>query len=410
MTEIDPATDPINDLLTPEAVRTRCTEILDIGLSGNLPWFAIDLSRLPDAISRVVAEIQSNYPSLNVPFHSRWRHFELQGADLWSDMTSAHNLTGERLAVAAGDLAIISVLLDAGAGSDWSYSDEPTGLRLGRSEGLALASIRLFGSGTLSSFSDDPLRVDAAALTALTAKKLGEAFQVTDKNSLIGLNQRAGLLQKLGRVINDQKSFFARDGSARPGNIIPALAERNRIKARDILVTLLQTLAEIWPSPVKINGQPLGDVGYHDALVRADPTNRIIPFHKLSQWMSYSLIEPIQEFSGKVSDLDGLTGLAEYRNGGLFVDTGVLTLKDKNKYAEAHPLPSELIVEWRALTVALLDRLAEGIRHSLDMSANDLPLASILQGGTWSAGRRIAAERRPDGGPPIQLVSDATVF
>ncbi|MEC7944283.1 MAG: DUF1688 family protein [Pseudomonadota bacterium] len=83
MTAIDPATDPINDLLTPEAVRTRCTEILDIGLSGNLPWFAIDLSRLPDAISRVVAEIQSNYPSLNVPFHSRWRHFELQGADLW---------------------------------------------------------------------------------------------------------------------------------------------------------------------------------------------------------------------------------------------------------------------------------------------------------------------------------------
>ena len=287
-------------------------------------------------------------------------------------MTSAHNLTGERLAVAAGDLAIISVLLDAGAGSDWSYSDEPTGLRLGRSEGLALASIRLFGSGTLSSFSDDPLR-RRSGTDALTAKKLGEAFQVTDKNSLIGLNQRAGLLQKLGRVINDQKSFFARDGSARPGNIIPALAERNRIKARDILVTLLQTLAEIWPSPVKIHGQPLGDVGYHDALVRTDPTNRIIPFHKLSQWMSYSLIEPIQEFGGKISDLDGLTGLAEYRNGGLFVDTGVLTLKDKNKYAEAHPLPSELIVEWRALTVALLDRLAEGIRHSLDMSATIYP-------------------------------------
>ena len=30
----------------------------------------------------------------------------------------------------------------------------------------------------------------------------------------------------------------------------------------------------------------------------------------------------------EVTDIDGLTGLAEYRNGGLFVDTGVLAFRD----------------------------------------------------------------------------------
>ena len=29
-----------------------------------------------------------------------------------------------------------------------------------------------------------------------------------------------------------------------------------------------------------------------------------------------------------VTDIDGLTGLAEYRNGGLFIDTGVIVARD----------------------------------------------------------------------------------
>ena len=61
---------------------------------------------------------------------------------------------------------------------------------------------------------------------------------------------------------------------------------------------------------------------------------------------------------------------------------------------------SELAPEWRALTVALLDLLAPMVREHLAEGKEDLPLARILQGGIWSAGRRIAAERRDDGGLP----------
>jgi hypothetical protein len=111
-----------------------------------------------------------------------------------------------------------------------------------------------------------------------------------------------------------------------------------------------------------------------------------------------------------VTDIDGLTGLAEYRNGGLFVDTGVLVLRDPEEAARAHEVGAPLVVEWRALTVALLDRLAAAVRTKLNTSAAAMPLASILQGGSWAAGRELAFARRADGGPPIKVISDGTVF
>jgi hypothetical protein len=135
-----------------------------------------------------------------------------------------------------------------------------------------------------------------------------------------------------------------------------------------------------------------------------------VPLHKLSQWLAYSLIEPLQWAGFTVTDIDGLTGLAEYRNGGLFVDTGVLALRDPAATMREHDVASPLVVEWRALTVALLDRLAEALRRRLDMDATTLPLAKVLEGGTWAAGRQIARDRRADGAPPIKVMSDGTVF
>lgn len=407
------AADPsaaIRDLMTPEAVRTCCGEILAEGLAGTLAWFDVEPARLQAATERVVREIRAHYPALDVPFHSRWRHFEFDGTDLWAERTAQAGLDGSNLLAAAGDLAIVSVLLDAGAGPDWVFNDTDTGLQLGRSEGLALASLRLFDSGALSSAPDDPLRADADALTALTPERLGEVFQVGPDNPLVGLEQRAGLLQKLGRAIADHPDVFDTNGAVRPGNILLWLGRRQSLQARDILLALLDTLTDIWPSPVRIGDVPLGDVGRHTAILRADASSGIVPFHKLSQWLSYSLIEPLQQAGTTVTDLDGLTGLAEYRNGGLFIDTGVLTLKDPTLSERAHAPSSELIVEWRALTVALLDRIADDVRTALGVDAETLPLASVLQGGTWSAGRRIAAELRDGGGPPLIIQSDATVF
>jgi hypothetical protein len=400
----------IHDLLTPEAVRARCGEIFARGLQDELPGFEIDLGRMEDATARVVAEIQAHYPALNVPFHSRWRHFEFDGTDLWDKRVQQAGLSGAALTAAAGDLAIVSVLLDAGAGADWTYVDPETGLRLGRSEGLALASLRLFETGTLSANADDPLRADASALKTLTSAQLGDAFQAGPDNPLVGLTQRAELLQRLGSATEDRPEIFGHNGTSRPGNLLATLAHQPRIQARDILIAVLDGLMPVWPSPVRIDGVPLGDVGRHAAVIRQDETNGIVPFHKLSQWLSYSLIEPLQHAGIEVTNLDGLTGLPEYRNGGLFIDTGVLTLKDPAAAMVSHDPASALIVEWRALTVCLLDRISGEVRAVLGLDAEQLPLASVLQGGTWAAGRRIANEMRPEGPPPIMIKSDATVF
>ncbi len=153
----------------------------------------------------------------------------------------------------------------------------------------------------------------------------------------------------------------------------------------------------------------LGDVWRHGAIRRDDPSTGLVPFHKLSQWLTYSLVEPLEDAGITVTGLDALTGLAEYRNGGLMVDLGVLVPKDPAATGP-HAVDSELVVEWRALTLALLDELAERVRRRLDRDADALPLVRILEGGTWAAGRRAARERRPGGGPPITVASDGTVF
>jgi hypothetical protein len=135
-----------------------------------------------------------------------------------------------------------------------------------------------------------------------------------------------------------------------------------------------------------------------------------VPFHKLSQWLAYSLVEPLMAGGVEVTDVDGLTGLAEYRNGGLFVDCGVIEPHASALLQRPLEALSEPIVEWRALTVALLDRLAVAVRVRLARIPQDFPLACVLEGGSWAAGREIARERRPDGTPPLTIISDGTLF
>jgi hypothetical protein len=192
--------------------------------------------------------------------------------------------------------------------------------------------------------------------------------------------------------------------------VLAARAEGGRLPAPEILALLLEALGPIWADRLVIDGVALGDCWRHPALTTADATSGLVPLHKLSQWLAYSLIEPLQTSGISVTDIDGLTGLAEYRNGGLFVDTGVLTFRHAEAAQQEHEVASQLVVEWRALTVALLDRVADGLRHRLGRDATSMPLAKILEGGTWAAGRRLARERRADASPPVKVVSDGTVF
>jgi hypothetical protein len=138
-------------------------------------------------------------------------------------------------------------------------------------------------------------------------------------------------------------------------------------------------------------------------------TDGWVPFHKLSQWLTYSLLEPFAWGGVQVRGLDALTALPEYRNGGLLLDSGLLRLRDESAAREIWQPGDEVIVEWRALTVALMDEVAREVRGQLRVSEESMPLACVLEGGTWAAGRELA-QRHRQGLPPLQVASDGTVF
>jgi hypothetical protein len=271
----------------------------------------------------------------------------------------------------------------------------------------------MFAHGVFSASADAPLRADAAALERLTVADLQNGFQVGEGNPLVGLEGRVGLLRRLGQQASALPGVFSRNDTSRPGGLFDHLAAQagnGSIVASTILSELLRQLGPIWPSRITLDGIALGDCWRHPDITTDDATSELVPLHKLSQWLSYSLIEPLQRAGIVVTDIDGLTGLAEYRNGGLFVDTGVLVLRDPLDAQREHDVASTLVVEWRALTVSLLDRLADLLRQRVGLDPVSLPLAKILEGGTWAAGRTTAFARRLDGSPPIKIISDGTVF
>jgi hypothetical protein len=381
------------------------------GLEGRLAHFTLHMDRLPAAADYVAAIIRQNYPDLKVPPHARWRHFVVGGVDRW-------RAVGDPLKVDAGerarirfDLAVTSVLLDAGAGPDWRWHDATTGTYLNRSEGLAIASLAAFEQGLFSSDPAQPLRADAAGLQAVTPQRLVGVFQVSDDNPLIGLEGRAALMRRLGGVMARDPGTFGT--MPRIGGLydkIAAMTRDGEIKAAQVLWLVLTALGPVWAGRLEIDGVALGDTWRHPAIEVEGPTRGLIPFHKLSQWLAYSLLEPLWEAGIAVDDIDDLTGLAEYRNGGLFLDLEVITPRDGDLARRQLAPGDEPIVEWRALTVALLDEIAPLVRARLGRTANEMPLASILEGGTWAAGRRIAREKRSHGGPPLNIVSDGSVF
>jgi hypothetical protein len=406
-----PAT--IASLRSAAAVRARAHMILDRGRQGQLAHFRVQLDRLPRAADYVAATIRENYPDLRVPPHARWRHFVVSGQDRWQVLAATLAASSHERARIRFDLGITSVLLDAGAGLHWRWHDGVSGTDLNRSEGLAIASLAAFTSGLFSSELAAPLRADADGLQAVTAARLGAVFQVSDVNPLVGLEGRAALMRRLGLVMAANPSIFGQ--SPRLGGLFDVLAataasQGHAIAAPEILAVLLTALGPVWQDRLVIDGVALGDTWRHGAIDVEGPTRGLMPIHKLSQWLAYSLIEPLEEAGIRVTDLDGLTGLAEYRNGGLFLDLGVIAPCDAALLTRPLAPGDEPIVEWRALTVALLDEIAPLIRTRLGKSADEMPLAAILEGGTWSAGRRIARETRADGSPPLNIVSDGSVF
>ena len=401
---------PVVELLTPRAIRERCGNITRAVEAGDSNHFRIDRTKLGSAARAVADVTRRRYRSLEIPYHSRWRHFNTGRVDRKAELDRRlkDSTDAERMH-AHIDLAVISVLLDAGAGPTWRYREPGTVDDYRRSEGLGVATFCAFLSGAFSASPGEPMRVDAAALTDLDATTLGRWFQVSPDNPLIGLDGRAALLRRLGDVLETRPDRFGL--TSRPCALFDRMLGNRTLAAPAILRELLEGFGPIWrPSGVSSEESELrvhGDVWKHRHAGGNGATAGLVPFHKLSQWLAYSLFEPFEWAGYDIADRDALTALPEYRNGGLLLDTGVLALIDDADRDKVWDVGSELVVEWRALTVSLIDELAEAVRAELDLP--HLPLACVLEGGTWATGREFAAQLRR-GNPPITVRSDGTVF
>mmetsp|Transcript_10778 Transcript_10778/g.15558 ORF Transcript_10778/g.15558 Transcript_10778/m.15558 type:complete len:791 (-) Transcript_10778:525-2897(-) len=410
-------------LRTLEMVRERCGQVFELAKNRKTKHFFLDLDKLPAVVDFVTDLTKKNYPDLKVPYHSRWRHFhEGDLADLMASWKCDKMEKVRRMI----DLATVSVLMDAGSGPGWKYTDR-RGNVVTRSEGLAIATMDMFRDGAFSSDVAMPCRVNAHGLKQLSFANFCKGFQADEsQNPLGGAKGRWELLQRLADAMLASPQFFGNE-LARPGNVVDYVCEHvkdNTVSFKVLWKAIIEGLETIWPTsssglacmnlnPAGFSGIKRGDVWVYSPLKEiGQDGSDLVPFHKLSQWLSYSLLEPFQEELGiQFTDLNLLTGLAEYRNGGLFVDMGVLALRDKKITADREFDPgSELIVEWRALTLCLLDLVGEQAAKKLGKTQEEFPLACILQGGTWAAGRVVAAEKRKDGSPPIKVRSSGTVF
>lgn len=432
----DPVSSEITYLLSLKAVRERSRLVLQAAKEGALNSFDYDEPRMNEVSKVVIDIIKRDFGPdryAEIPPHGRWQHFNVGGVDRigsllaqWSAEGCGDKLEQTRRLL---DLFFVSVLVDAGVGDKWTFAEPGSDRVYGRSEGTAVASLYMFKAGCFSSDKSKPHSVDSAALQDITEELFSEQFQITAENPMVGVSSRVKLWNAVGQQLGNGPQIFGAQG--RPGNMVDHLIknakEPNTLDYTDLWSVLQAVLIPSWPKErTHLSGNPIGDAWPLKVLAdraAADPSEAaaIAPFHKLTQWLGYSLLIPLTRVLGvKVINDDLGTGLPEYRNGGLFYDLGALRLKpavlEAGRWASGQDLPlypatGDTVVEWRAMTVALLDELHGLVSEHFEKEGVKLSLAQMLEAGSWLGGRELAAKLRPETkSSPILFEGDGTLF
>ncbi|KAL3478153.1 hypothetical protein BJX99DRAFT_256703 [Aspergillus californicus] len=419
-----------------QAVRQRANLVLHAAEHGQLTHFTYHPERMTEASEYVVNIINRDFgPDKfdTIPPHGRWQHFEVGNVPRVDNLIQGWQESGcgnIEIVRCLVDLFFVAVLLDAGAGDTWKFVEPGTGNVYGRSEGIAVASLYMVQSGCLSR--QQAGCVDGHSLASLDLETFTTHFQLTPENPIVGADSRVSLLNSVGKSLLNHPGLVGETG--RPGNLVDHLL-KGQDSSLDLdfehLWSLLQSiLLPAWPkNRTRVADIPVGDAWPLEVLGRlntdkkVDPnkTLHIQPFHKLTQWLAYSLTVPfVRVFDLEWTNMHLGTGLPEYRNGGLFVDLGVLQLKETTLQAgleiSQQEIPgfeatSDVIVEWRAMTVALLDKLHDSVGEYFRQRGTTLSLAQMLEAGTWKGGRELAAKYRPGTmSSPILIEGDGTLF
>ncbi|KAI8988195.1 hypothetical protein BDF20DRAFT_310633 [Mycotypha africana] len=436
-------------LLSLRAVRERCFKVQEAAVRNKLQHFDIDTSKLQDIVQFVISIIKRDFddPS-KIPTHGRWRHFDADGyprvqtlINSWASLGIDKTEQTRRVL----DLMVVAVILDLNPSHNYSYQEASSGRLYKKKEGIAIAILEMYMKGLFSANPDQPHRVDSNAIMALQITDLLAGFKGTSE-TLNDLEERFKLLKHLGHKLQHCSDYFRNneDQAFRPGNMLDYILNHpTTITTKKGPLILLETIwpiileiGELWSVPQtdpESNSDgatlTLGDVWSCPIISCAD---QMVPFHKFSQWMLYSLIEPMEKMLGAmIEGTEQLTPLPDYANGGLLIDTGFITLKasdfdrgiknhKENSLLQGQPkmeitpmfdISDPVITEWRALTIAYLDLVAERVRSVMNLNRRSLTLSQLMEGGTTSAGKELAEISRPNTQePPIIIKCDGVLI
>ncbi|WP_269583872.1 DUF1688 family protein [Roseibium sp. Sym1] len=392
MNDINPAL----ALFQPDEIRRKAHMMLGLAAEGRLDHAGVDLDRLDTAVATVLETTKENYPDFQIPPYGVWRGFEAGGIDRWQAMASARGFeTAEEMLAAAADLAIVGIAMTTMHPVGWSYEDRMTETVVTGTQASALAAFHMFASGSFSSQMTDPYRVDAEALVRMDLVELAAGLQWDDVDDADYLKAMQRHLKRLGEALALRPDLFGEGETTRPGLLAVKLARQSdaAIDAGQLLDRILEALAPVWEGGATSGDIWLGDSFVHSALPGND-IHAIIPFHLAAQQMVYSLVEPFAWAGFEVAGLDRLTAPADLAHAALFVHSGVLTIRENGDTLSPEAVRDRMI-EIRALTLALTDRLAERLASGLGMTLDQVPFTCILEGGTSRAGIRLL-EQAPE--------------
>ncbi len=373
-------------LRTTQAVRERCGQLLARAREGHAGHFAIDAQALEAATRSACARIRHQPSFPYPPLFGLWRGLQAGGIhriagleDLMTPLSPAQR-THARI-----DLTVTAALVGGAPGDAWSYTEASTGQVLHGADGLGVATLHAFAAGLFSSDPECPWQADARGLRALLTDHLALALQVSETNPLPDLQARTIRLRRFGEWLSGQPEVYGDPG--RPaglfdiiispyGHGVPHTAD---VHVHDILSQLLVTLSGLSPASPRIGSVPLGDCGRHPAVQGPGASGGWVPLHAALQGLAASLVAPFAWGGVQVRGLASLTAAADAALGELLLDRQVLRLRDPQA-ARVEGKPGDpLTVEWRALTVALLDVMTDRARDLLGLEADALPAIRLAQ-------------------------------
>ena len=289
---------------------------------------------------------------------------------------------------------------------------EPAGLP--PEAGALNAVVRFFAAGGCTAGSPGAPVLDAPGLRRTLAGD-GDLPLPAELGDLLADGARRQRLEQLAEGLEKAPDVFGIEG--RFGNLLdPLLATASRSTPADgttvplagggglavqtVVDTPAPVIDPIVASTVSIGGRLCGDVWRHPLAWAEDRSRELVPFHALLLALTLDLVEPLQEAGAPIGDLDELPVPAGRALAGQILQLGLVRPRHAAVARLRHPPGSDIVIELRALAVALADRLVDRLRAELGRTVHDMPVVRIV--GPLA---QLAANWRDRPGPGIAITA-----